>query len=256
MLFRVSEPETDPQQRQIGPVDLLAFGPHPDDIEIGMAGTVAKHAAFGYDVGLCDLTRGEMGSNGSPEQRLQEAEAARRVLGARWRVNLGLPDGGLTESDAHLAPMIDLVRRCRPGTVAIPSGTDRHPDHIAAHRLLLTAIFRAGLRRVVTAQGPWQAQWVCFYFINDATTPSFVVDVTDVYQTKQRALASHASQFTPSGADSAATRLTSPLFLQLIESRDAQFGALAGVRFAEGFVVREPVVRPLLLDRWPAAAAR
>src|SRR5262245_3429472 len=128
----------------ITPVDLLAFGPHPDDIEIGMAATVAKHASLGYTVGLCDLTRGEMGSNGSPDQRMEEAEAARRVLGAAWRINLGLPDGGLTEDDAHVRPVADLVRRCRPGAIAIPHGADRHPDHVKAHRLVASAVFKAG----------------------------------------------------------------------------------------------------------------
>jgi LmbE family N-acetylglucosaminyl deacetylase len=145
------------------------------------------------------------------------------------------------------------VRQCRPSVVAIPSHVDRHPDHVSAHRFLTTAVHRAGLRRYVTGHEPWHAEWVCFYFINDSIVPSFVVDVSDVYDTKRRALECHASQFRPVQSDSTGTRLTSPLFMQLIESRDAQFGALANVRYAEGFVVREPVVRPLLLDRWPAA---
>jgi len=122
--------------------------------------------------------------------------------------------------------------------------------------LLASAIFKAGLRRYETADAPWHAEWVCAYFINDSAAPSFVVDVSDVYDIKRRALACHASQFRPSAPGAAETRLTSPLFLQLIESRDAQFGARAGVMFAEGFIVREPVVRPLLVNRWPAAVHR
>lgn len=237
----------------VSPVHLLAFGPHPDDIEIGMAGTVAKHTSLGYGVGLCDLTRGEMGSNGAPEERVAEAEAARAVLGASWRVNLALPDGQLTETESHVRAVVDVVRRSRPRVIAIPSGADRHPDHGAAHRLLVTAVFKAGLRRHVSDNAPWQAEWLCFYFINDSTPPSFVVDVSEVYDVKRRALACHASQFEPT-REATPTRLTSPLFQQLIESRDAQFGAQSGVRFAEGFLVREPVLRPLLLDRWPAAS--
>lgn len=238
------------------PVHLLAFGPHPDDIEIGMGGTVAKHTSLGYDVGLCDLTRGELASNGTPEGRVAEAEAARAVLGAAWRVNLGLPDGNLSETESQVQAIVDLVRRSRPQVVAIPSGADRHPDHAAANRLLVCAVFKAGLRRYVTADPAWQVEWLCSYFINDSTTASFVVDVSDVYDTKRRALACHASQFEPPSRDAASTRLTSPLFRQLIESRDAQFGALSGVRFAEGFGAREPVMRPLLLDRWPVASPR
>jgi len=237
----------------LSPVHLLAFGPHPDDIEIGMAGTVAKHTSLGYQAGLCDLTRGEMGSNGTAAERVAEGEAAREVLGAAWRVNLGLPDGNLADTDSHVRAIVDVVRRSRPQVIAVPSGADRHPDHVAAHRLLVSAVFKAGLRRFVTSEEPWRAEWVCFYFINDSAPASFVVDVSDVYEVKRRALACHASQFAPSAGDAAATRLTSPLFRQLIESRDAQFGALAGVRFAEGFVVREPVLRPLLIGRWPVA---
>ena len=112
-------------------------------------------------------------------------------------------------------------------------------------------MFKAGLRRFVSNDPPAHPEWACFYFINDSTAPSFVVDVSAFYDVKRRALACHATQFQPSGPDATQTRLTSPLFLQLVESRDEQFGASAGVRFAEGFVVREPIVRRSLLDRWP-----
>ena len=240
----------------VGAVDLLAFGPHPDDIEIGMAATIARHAKLGYRVGLCDLTRGEMASNGTPEERVAEGEAAATMLGAAWRVNLALPDGHLAEAASQVRAIVDIVRRARPAAIAVPFADDRHPDHRSAASLLASAIFKAGLRRYETADAPWHAEWVCAYFINDSATPSFVVDVSDVYDVKRQALACHASQFRPSAPGAAETRLTSPLFLQLIESRDAQFGARAGVRFAEGFVVREPVVRPLLVDRWPVAAPR
>jgi LmbE family N-acetylglucosaminyl deacetylase len=135
--------------------------------------------------------------------------------------------------------------------VAVPYGVDRHPDHVVASQLLTEAVFNAGLRRYRYADGEaWKVQWVCYYFINDTAPPSFLVDVTDSYEVKRRALDCHASQFTPpSGAD-VSTRLNTPLFRQMIESRDAQFGALAGVRWAEGFVVREPLLRDGLL-RWP-----
>ena len=135
-------------------VDLLAFGPHPDDLEIGMAGTLAKHAALGARVGLCDLTRGEMGSNGTPEERVAEAEAAGRVLGAAWRVNLGLPDGGLAPGPTRSRAIVELIRRARPSVIAIPHAADRHPDHGAAHHLLVRAVFDAGLRRFAAAGDP------------------------------------------------------------------------------------------------------
>ena len=228
-------------------VDLLAIGPHPDDIEIGIGGSIAKHAAAGDRVGLCDLTAGEMGSNGTVDERLAEAEAARDVLGARWRVNLRLPDRALGSEPSHARAIASLVRQARPAAVAIPYWSDRHPDHVAASELLTNAVFNAGLRRYEADGDAWKPQWVCYYFINDSATPSFVVDVTDVYETKRRALAAHVTQFAPASPDAVATRLTSSNFRQLIESRDAQFGALIGVPFAEGIIVRRPVVREGLL---------
>jgi len=228
-------------------IDLLVFGPHPDDLEIGMGGTIARHASLGMRVGLCDLTAGEMGSNGTPEGRLAEAEAARLVLGAVWRTNLGWPDRRIGKDPRHLDEAVSFIRRHQPKVVAIPYWSDRHPDHVTSSHVLTNAIFNAGLRRF-DADGPaWKPEWVCYYFINDSVAPSFVVDVSDQYETKRRALASHVSQFRPAAPDAVPTRLTASTFSQLIESRDAQFGALAGVAFAEGIVVREPVVRRDLL---------
>jgi bacillithiol biosynthesis deacetylase BshB1 len=224
-------------------VDLLVFGPHPDDIEIGLGGTVAKHAALGHRVGLCDLTAGEMGSNGTVDERIAEGEAARAVLGATWRVNLRLPDRAIGSSADHARAVTALIREARPRAVAIPYGVDRHPDHVASSAMLSEAVFNSGLRRYDTGSEAWRPEWACYYFINDSTTPSFVIDVSSHYDTKRRALACHVSQFRVSDSTSVQTRLTSPLFQQLVESRDVQFGALAGVAFAEGIVVREPIVR-------------
>ena len=231
----------------VSAVDLLAIGPHPDDIEIGIGGLVAKHAALGHRVGLCDLTAGEMGSNGGVAERLAEADAACDVLGAAWRVNLRLPDRALGISPDQLRTIAAIVRQARPRVVAIPYWSDRHPDHVTASHLLTEAIFSAGLRRFEAGGSAWKPESVCYYFINDAAAPSFVVDVSEHYETKRRALACFASQFRPTQTDAVATRLTSTGFTQLVESRDAQFGALVGVAFAEGIVVKQPVLRPHLL---------
>lgn len=228
-------------------VDVLAVGPHPDDIEIGIGGTLAKHAALGHSVGLCDLTAGEMGSNGTVDERLAEAEAARTVLGARWRTNLRLPDRAIGSDPAHVRLVAELVRRARPRVVVVPYWSDRHPDHAAASHLVTEAVFSAGLRRFEAAGEAWKPEATCYYFINDSAAPSFVVDVSDHYDTKRRALACHVSQFRPAGADAVETRLTGSRFQQLIDSRDAQFGARVGCAFAEGFIVRDPVVRRHLL---------
>jgi bacillithiol biosynthesis deacetylase BshB1 len=231
------------------PVDLLVFGPHPDDIEIGLGGTVAKHAASGCRVGLCDLTAGEMGSNGTVAERLAEAEAARAVLGASWRVNLRWPDRGIARVEDRGRSAIDLIRQTRPRVVAVPYWADRHPDHGAASQVLSEAVFDSGLRRLDAPGEAWRPEWVCYYFINDFTSPSFVVDVSDHYDIKRRALVCHRTQFTATASGAVATRLTSETFNQLVESRDAQFGALVGVRFAEGLIVREPLLRDTLFKR-------
>lgn len=197
-------------------------------------------------VGLCDLTRAELSTNGMPELRLREADEAARVLGAAWRENLGWPDGAITGTPDQIRSAVDLIRRARPRVVAIPYWRDRHPDHGDASRVLRRAVFSSGLRRYDTGLEAWRVEWICHYFINDAARPSFVVDVSAYYEKKRAALDCYRSQFA-AGAGAAATRLNAPAFRQLIESRDAQFGALAGVAFAEGVVVRELVVRPGLL---------
>jgi N-acetylglucosamine malate deacetylase 1 len=234
----------------VSPVDLLVFGPHPDDIEIGIGGIVARHTTTGHRVGLCDLTQAELSSNGTPEQRRQEAAAAARVLGAAWRENLGWPDGAIAASPEMIRSAVALIRQAKPRAVAIPYWEDRHPDHVHASRVLREAIFKSGLRRYESGHDAWRPEWTCHYFINDGATPSFVVDVSGFYQQKRKALDCFRSQFATTEESTVATRLTAPTFRQLIESRDAQFGALAGVAFAEGIVVRETLLRgSLFKDR-------
>jgi N-acetylglucosamine malate deacetylase 1 len=232
-------------------IDLLVFGPHADDIEIGLGGSVARHTAAGHRVGLCDLTRAELSSNGTPDIRAEEAAAAARVLGAAWRENLGWPDGGIVETPERVRSAVEVIRRHRPRAIAIPYWDDRHPDHVAASQVLRRAAFTSALRRYETANEAWRPDWICYYFINDAAPPSFVVDVSEHYQRKRDALDCYRSQFSADGAGSVSTRLTASTFRQLIESRDAQFGALVGVAFAEGLVVGEPVQRSGLLKHQP-----
>ena len=230
-------------------VDLIVFGPHPDDIELGLGATIARHTAEGRSAGLCDLTAGELGSNGTPAERREEALAAARVLGAAWRESLGWPDGGIENSPEMIRSAVDLIRQHTPRAIAVPYWQDRHPDHVAASEVLTVAAFKSGLRRYETAHAPWRPDWICYYCINDAAPPSFVIDVSAHYQKKRDALACFRSQFTTSAAGAVATRLTANTFSQLIESRDAQLGALIGVAFAEGVIVREPVERASLLRR-------
>jgi bacillithiol biosynthesis deacetylase BshB1 len=224
------------------PIDLLAFGPHPDDVEIGVGGSLAKQAAAGSRIAIVDLTQGEMGSNGTPAQRIDEGERAAAILGAAWRRNLGLPDRGLDARDAEqLRRVIDLLRLVRPTVAAINWGEDRHPDHVAAAQLLEEAIFTSGLRRYESDQPPFRPVKVLYYFINDEAEPSFYVDITPVYQQKTESLFAHASQFGQQRDGSVQTRLNDPLGLPYrVLNRDRFFGAKAGVAYAEGFVIRRP----------------
>jgi len=232
-------------------MDLLVFGPHPDDAEIGLGGVIARQTAEGYEVGIVDLTAGELSSNGTPETRRVEAKEAAAVLGVSSRENLGWADGGIANTPDLVRSAVEAIRRHRPRAIAVPHWQDRHPDHVRASDVLTSAAFASGLRRYHAEGEPWRAEWTCYYFINDSAAPSFVVDVSAHYEKKWSALACYRSQFTPPAAagDAVATRLTAPTFRTLVESRDAQFGALAGVAFAEGVVVREPLQRTSLLKR-------
>jgi bacillithiol biosynthesis deacetylase BshB1 len=236
-------------------LDFLAFGPHPDDAEIGLGGTLAKHAAQGFRVGICDLTRGELGSNGTAETRADEAAAARTALGVTVNENLGWPDGAIGSDPHHVRDAVDIIRRLRPRTIAAPYWADRHPDHVNASRVLTEAAFKSGLRRYAAPGEPWRPEWICYYFINDSATPTFVIDVSDCYDIKRKALDCYGSQFARGDEQIVPTRINTPQFRQLIESRDAQFGALAGVAFAEGLIVKDPIVRPHVFRDWNAAPA-
>lgn len=227
-------------------IDLLAIGPHPDDVELGMGGTLAKHKAAGLTTAIVDLTRGEMGSNGSPAERVAEGERAAEILGCAWRRNLGLPDRGLDWRDPEqLRRLVTAIRTVRPRVLAANWGADRHPDHSAAHRLIEEAVFTAGLRRYETDQSPFRPARIIFYFINDEQEPSFVVDITPFQAQKIESVFAHVSQFSTSPYQ---TRLNRPMGLPyLVESRDRLFGAKAGVQYAEGFIVKQPIILPDLL---------
>jgi N-acetylglucosamine malate deacetylase 1 len=222
-------------------IDLLAFGPHPDDAELGMGGTLARHRAAGCRTAIVDLTRGEMGSNGTPEQRVAEGEAAARILGCEWRRNLGLPDRNLDHRDPEqLRAVVDAIRRARPKVVAINWGVDRHPDHVNGCRLMEEAIFTAGLRRYETELEACRPGRTLYYFINDEAEPSFYVDITPTHTQKIESLFAHHSQFKQAVGD-VQTRLNQAGGLpHLVESRDRLFGAKAGVLYAEGFVMKQP----------------
>lgn len=247
--------------RLTGPVDILAIGPHPDDVEIGAAATLAKACAAGNRVVICDLTAGEMGTNGDPALRAAEAAEAARRLGVQHRLCLGLPDAYLGCDPSHAAALASLLRLLRPRLLLAPWGEgDRHPDHCAAYEITRRAVFLAGLTRfeapgLAFAGGagggePYRVTNLFYYLINTPARPHVLVDVSKHYDKKRSALAAFDSQFGwrvgafPAGAE---TPLNDGIYLPGVEGRDASFGRHAGVAFAEGFVSdRYPCLDSLL----------
>jgi N-acetylglucosamine malate deacetylase 1 len=217
-------------------IDVLAFGAHPDDVEIFCGGVVATLAGLGHRTGIVDLTRGELASQGTVAERAREAEAAARVLGLAVRENLGLPDGYLHASanSPQLPIVVGALRRLRPELVLIPWFEERHPDHVAAAELLTRAVFFSGLRKF-SAPGdaePFACRQVLHYEMRHRMTPSFIVDTSKAWETKARAIACHASQIARRGA-ATATLINSPLAIEAIEARDRYRGSEIGVRYGE-----------------------
>lgn len=223
------------------PLDILVFGAHADDAEIGMAGTIVKHTRAGYRVGICDLTCAEMSSNGTVELRKQEAESASAVLGLSMRSNLGLPDRGLFRTEEHIRRIVAEIRKWAPRIVFAPYWEDRHPDHIACSGLVEEAVFNAKLRRYMPEMPPVTVSQTYFYFINDLGRADLTVDVTDFYTEKEASLRCYASQFTgpTQGSDAVATPLTAQ-YVQRVQARDSLLGQKCGIGYAEGFASRLP----------------
>lgn len=223
-------------------IDLLAFGAHPDDVELSCGGLLAQSAKRGRSVAIVDLTRGELATNGTPAERADEAEAAAEALGVPVRENLELPDGGLTVEDPdQLAAVVEAMRHHRPAVALGPWVEARHPDHAAAGRLVERAVFLAGVARFRPELGaPHRPQRLVFYPQRVEVVPSFVVDVSAVYEQKAAAIACHRSQF--GGADGARpTLINAPLGLEAFEVRDRYWGATIGVRHGEPYRIRGPV---------------
>lgn len=215
-------------------VDVLAFGPHPDDVEIFCGGIMIRLAAQGYATAVVDMTRGELATHGSVEQRAREAEAAGRVLGLRFRENLGLPDGGIAD---QVEPVVAALRRHRPEIVLAPWIEERHPDHEAAAALVTRCVFLAGLTRFeIDGLDPFTPRQLLHYPMRHRPRPSFIVDTTAAWPGKLEAIACHTSQVAPAGE--ARTLIGSPGALAAIEARDRYHGSMIGTSFGEALVSR------------------
>lgn len=222
-------------------IDILVFGAHPDDAEIGMGATIAKHVRHGNKVVICDLTEAEMSSNGTVELRRQEAQDAAKVLGLSGRVNLQLPDRGLFVNQEQIDLIVEVIRKYRPRIVFAPYWQDRHPDHITCSYLVQEAVFNAKLRNYMPHLPAVAVEQTYFYFINDVYEASVMVEVTEDYEAKRAALRAYRTQFTTVSnmTDAVKTPLNQG-YLERVEARDKLLGQKHLVEFAEGFVSKLP----------------
>ena len=219
------------------PVDILAFGPHPDDVELCAGGLLLRAAKAGYRCAIVDATRGEAGTRGTPERRADEARAAAKVIGVVAREQLGLPDGRVSISLEHEAPFVEAIRRWRPRIVLGPCTQDRHPDHIAVAELLRRAYYGATIaKRHPGGPPPHRSDALVSYFGHLEPTPSFVVDVSDVWDEKLKAAKCYASQF-GNGEDTegVTTNISAPDFFRRFEARFAYWGTRIGADYGEPF---------------------
>jgi bacillithiol biosynthesis deacetylase BshB1 len=221
-------------------LDVLAIAAHPDDVELTCGGTLIKMAARGYSTGILDLTRGEMGTRGTPELRHREAMRAAKILGVKIRDNAGLPDAGLSISQEQRLIVASHIRKLRPHTVILPYFEGRHPDHYTAGRLGYEACFLAGLKQLPIAGEAFRPYKILYTTFDHPMQPTFVVDITKEFDRRQRAVVAFRSQFKPKKRDRHG-KIYMPLDeLDLRVGIIARhFGHLIGVHYGEGFYVRE-----------------
>lgn len=229
-------------------LDILAIAVHPDDVELGCAGTLLAQIALGKKVGILDLTRGELGTRGTPEGRLAEADAAAQVLGVMVRENAGMADGFFRNDEAHQRVIIPYLRRYQPDIVLANAFSDRHPDHGRASELIAESCFYSGLRMIETLdeagepQEAWRPKNV-FHFIQDRyIQPDFVVDITPHWDKKVEAMLAFKSQFfvpeTDADNSQPQSYISSPEFLDFIRARAEEMGHAIGVKYGEGFTTK------------------
>lgn len=220
---------------------ILAIAVHPDDLELGAGGTLSKHAKMGQAIGIIDLTKGELGTRGTPELRLQEAANAAAIMGVAVRENLGMRDGFLVNDETHQLELIKYIRKYQPDIVIANALEDRHPDHGKSGKLIADACFLAGLRKIETtldgvAQAAWRPKRV-YHMIQDRfIEPTFIVDVTDTHEIKMEAIKAYKSQFHNPDSDEPLTYIAQGGFLDAIEARSLLLGKRIGVKYGEGFI--------------------
>lgn len=234
-------------------LDILAFGAHPDDVELGCSGTIAKEVSIGKKVGIIDLTRGELGTRGSVEIRDQEAALAAEILGISVRENLNMRDGFFVNDEAHQLEIIKRIRKYKPEIVICNAIEDRHIDHGKGSKLVSDACFLSGLRKIETEhegvqQEAWRPKVVYHYIQWKNIEPDFVVDISEFIDKKTQSILAYASQFYSENSNEPITPIATKNFLQSIHYRTQDFGRLIGVDYAEGFTTERYVAVKSLGD--------
>jgi len=227
-------------------LDILVLPVHPDDAELGCAGTILKHIKMGHKVGIVDLTRGELGTRGSAEIRDKEAAKAAEILGLTIRENLAIPDGFFTNTKEYQLKVIAAIRKYQPEIIITNAYHDRHPDHGRANELVEAATFLSGLRRIETfedeqLQEPWRPTQVLHFIQDRYIKPDILVDVTEFWDKKIESVYAYGSQFhNPDyNEDEPQTYISSPDFIEQINGRGREFGKSIQTKYAEGFTSRK-----------------
>ena len=225
-------------------LDILAFGAHPDDVELSCSGTLAKQTELGYSCGVVDLTQGELGTRGTPEIRLEEAAEAGRIMGLKVRENLAFRDGFFTNDEEHRLAVIQQIRRFRPEIVIANAPRDRHPDHGRGSFLLKEASFLSGLRKIETewegeAQEPWRPQMLLYYIQFQNIEPDFIIDIGEHIHTKVESIKAYKSQFFDPSSAEPKTVISSKNFMDSVTYRAQDLGRLIGVEYGEGFIAAQ-----------------
>jgi bacillithiol biosynthesis deacetylase BshB1 len=231
-------------------IDILAFAPHPDDVEIHCAGTLARLKGAGHSIGIVDLTRGELSTRGDPDTRAAETAEATRILGLDFRTNLGIPDGAIDVTPENRRAVIRVLRETRPRTVLLPYHTDRHPDHENASRLLRACLFLSGLRKIEFADeggdlAPHRPKKAFHYMMAHTFQPDFIVDVSETFDLRLRAIQAYRSQIDPSYHNGEhQTILSSDDFIPYLVGRAKSLGFQIGAAYGEGFEAIAPLAMP------------
>ncbi|QDH80508.1 bacillithiol biosynthesis deacetylase BshB1 [Echinicola soli] len=234
-------------------LDILAIAAHPDDAELSCSGTIAAHIKAGYKVGVLDLTKGEMGTRGTPEIRLEESAKAAELLELSARENLGFRDAFFKDDEAHHLEVVKIIRKYQPDIVLANAISDRHPDHGKGGSLATNACFISGLRKVETSldgldQQAWRPQYVYHYIQNNYIKPDFVFDITGFWDDKLASIKAFKSQFYDPTNDEPESFISSKEYFDFVEARAREFGHMINVKYGEGYTVEKMIGVTNLFD--------